>query len=65
MSFCNTTAGDIGIARDLIKIGHDHGGFFGPAAVTGDIACPCGKRWSRKELTALAESTAPAPEKAA
>ena len=64
--FCNTTAGDFPIFRDLIMVGHDHEGFFGPIAVTGEIICKCGLlRLTRPELTALAELAASAPEKAA
>ena len=57
--YFNTTGGTFVILRELIKAGHDHGGFFGPVAETGDIRCACGKSFSRAELTA------PAPEKAA
>jgi len=60
--FTNTTSGEFGILRELITVGHDHGGFYGPVQGTGEIICPCGWRLSRAELTALAELTAPAPE---
>ena len=63
--FCNTTAGEFPIFRDLITVGHDCGGFFPPVQGTGEITCPCGKRFTRAELTALAELAASAPRAAA
>jgi hypothetical protein len=56
--FCNTTAGDFPIFRELIAAGHDHGGFYGPVQVTGEIVCACGTAFTRAELT-------PAPKAAA
>jgi hypothetical protein len=50
--YCNTTSGSFVILRELIAGGHDHGGFFGPVAGTGDIRCVCGISFSRAELTA-------------
>ena len=47
--YFNTTGGNFVILRELIKAGHDHGGFFGPVAETGDIRC------------ALREECSPAP----
>lgn len=64
--FCNTTSGPYPIFRDLLTIGHDHEGFFGPIEVTGEIICKCGLlRLTRPELTALAELAASAHKKAA
>jgi hypothetical protein len=56
--FCNTTAGEFGIFRELITAGHDHGGFFGPVQGTGEIVCVCGQRFTRAELTAPASEAA-------
>jgi hypothetical protein len=61
----NTTTGEFGVARDLIAVGHDHGGFHGPIQGTGEIACVCGWRVPCAELIEMAELarlTAPAPE---
>jgi hypothetical protein len=57
-TFCSTTSGSWVIFRELAAVGHDHGGFFGPAEVTGDIRCACGKSFSRAELTAPASGAA-------
>ena len=66
--YCNTTAGEFPIFRDLITVGHDCGGFFPPVQGTGEIICACHWRVSRAELTARAESArtdlAPAPRAA-
>lgn len=55
-TFTNTSSGTYPIFRDLITAGHDHGGFYGPIPVTGEIICNCGRRFTRAELTVAAES---------
>ncbi len=54
--YFNTTGGSWVIFRQLVAVDHDHGGFFGPIEVTGEIICKCHWRVTRAELTELAES---------
>ena len=49
---CNMTGGRSVILHELASAGHDHGDFSGPVPGTGEIVCPCGRRFSRAELTA-------------